>query len=91
MGDVHGIRLVSDLGQEDIAGDDTGTSAVVSSCQPVRVSFFLFKLIIKLLFYLSRSSLLHIEPKEFEGQTPLFVASVFFSHASVNSTSLNST
>lgn len=30
MGDVHGLRLVSDLGQEDTAGDDVETSAVVS-------------------------------------------------------------
>ncbi|EGI57976.1 hypothetical protein G5I_13954 [Acromyrmex echinatior] len=29
MGDVHGLLLVSDLGQEDIAWDDVGTSAAV--------------------------------------------------------------
>lgn len=67
MGDVHELRLVSDLGQED-TGDDVGTSAVVGMSIGVSLSK---KIIIRIIRIISRF-LSHIEiyaaSKEFEGQ-----------------------
>lgn len=40
MGDVHGLLLVSDLGQEDTVWDDVGTSAAVDMLRQVSLPFF---------------------------------------------------
>jgi len=41
MDDVHGLLLVSDLGREDTAWDDVGTSAAVGMLRGVSLSLFL--------------------------------------------------
>ncbi|KYN17444.1 hypothetical protein ALC57_10236 [Trachymyrmex cornetzi] len=46
MGDVHGLLLVSDLGQEDTAWDDVGTSAAVDPATLRGVSLFLLTVLI---------------------------------------------